>query len=231
MQLFYDATAADGHELTMDRTESKHIARVLRKEVRDKLHLTDGKGNLYQATITDANPNKVKLACGLQRSTPNATPSLTLAIAPTKSMDRLEWFLEKATEIGVQRFTPLITERSERRSVKMDRLHRIAVGAMKQSNQLWLPIIDEPKSFHEVLKLEHASRLIAHCEEFAPSNATEVIQQKDTIILIGPEGDFSPSEVNAARKSGYEELHLGTTRLRTETAGLVAVTAFSLYSR
>ncbi len=224
MQLFY-LPDISGAEVTLDETESKHAVRVLRLSNGTQVEIIDGKGGFYVAEITDANPRKCKLS--VLESTQNFGKKdfhLHIAIAPTKSIDRFEWFLEKATEIGIDEITPLLTEHSERKNIKPDRLEKILVSAMKQSLKAYLPKLNELTRFSEfVANAKTENRYIAHCYEGEKPHLKNSLEKgKDILILIGPEGDFSVDEVEAAGKNGFQEISLGAARLRTETAGVVA---------
>ena len=225
MQLFYNPSITEKEPFfTFDRNESKHIVKVLRKRKGDEVWITDGNGLRFQAKITDDHINHctVELLSFHKTDVPNY--KLHMAVAPTKMNDRFEWFLEKATEIGVHEITPVICQRSERKTIKLDRMQRVVESAMKQSLQTYLPTLHAPVSLSTFLAHSREGlKCIAHCEE------SERIALKDTIvcnknvtILIGPEGDFDISELKKAYKAGYVPVSLGTTRLRTETAALVA---------
>ncbi len=226
MQLFYNsALSTSSTEIKFSREESKHIAKVLRKKEGDILHITNGKGILFTANITFANPSQcIAVIDSLVRQKDKAY-KLHLAVAPTKMNDRYEWFLEKATEIGIDEITPVICDHSERKVVKNERFERIIQSAMKQSLQLYLPKLNPVISFSDfITQKNHNQLFIAHCEETNKQSLKNVLQPKfDTTILIGPEGDFSTKEIELAVASGYIPVTLGETRLRTETAAMVAV--------
>lgn len=224
MHLFY-IPGVSGSSIQLDETESKHAIRVLRLEKGEKVNVVDGKGGFYQAEIADANPKKCLLR--ILESTQNFGKRnfhLHIAIAPTKNNERMEWFLEKATEIGIDEITPLITERSERKNVNNERLEKIIVSAIKQSVKAYLPVLNEPQSFKNFLKQPSAGKkFIAYVEEKQPVHLKNLVEKcDDVLILIGPEGDFSPDEVQLAIKNGFQPVSLGDSRLRTETAGVVA---------
>ena len=229
MQLFYHPTALENdNSFFFDKEESKHIVKVLRKNEGDILHVTNGLGTLFTTEIVHASPSKCEVNV-ISKITEQARAfGLHLAVAPTKLMDRYEWFLEKAVEIGVQTITPLICEHSERTVVKMDRIEKIVLGAMKQSNQLFLPKINEVQNFRTFIKNQtETQKLIAHCEETKKTSLKEILKpQQNTIILIGPEGDFSTKEIELAIQNGFQPVSLGNTRLRTETAAIVACHSF-----
>lgn len=228
MQLFYSPHITSG-TFQLEETESKHLVRVLRKKMGDTVHFTNGKGFLFTCRIVDDHPKKCILEITEQQEL--ASPlarNVHLVIAPTKNNDRIEWCVEKITEIGVQRITPIITENSERKKFKTDRIKRVAISAMKQSNQFHLPVIDEPISFDGLIKEQSwaisSSLLIAHCEEQEKRDLVDLEVNQNVVLLIGPEGDFSPSEIQLAIEAGFQPVSLGSTRLRTETAGIVGVT-------
>jgi 16S rRNA (uracil1498-N3)-methyltransferase len=223
MQLFYLENPKD--EIILSAEESKHATRVLRKKEGDILNFTDGKGNFYKAEITVADSKK----CRLQIVSSNQKEKqhnyyLHIAMAPTKNMDRFEWFLEKATEIGIDEITPIICSRSERKVIKTERCNRILLSAIKQSLKYHLPKLNEAISLSDFLKQDfEGAKYIAHCEDGEKNELKTVSKAEKTLILIGPEGDFSPKEIELALQNQFKAVSLGTSRLRTETAGIVAV--------
>jgi 16S rRNA (uracil1498-N3)-methyltransferase len=224
MQLFYIPNIL-GTEVILDETESKHAVRVLRLSVGNEVQLIDGKGGFYEAEIVDANPKKCRLKINKSiQEFGKKNFKLHIAVAPTKNIDRFEWFLEKATEIGIDEITPLLSDHSERKNIKPERLEKILVSAMKQSVKAYLPILNEMVSFKDFVEsCATQNRFIAHCyESEKPHLKNTVKQNQDVVILIGPEGDFSPEEVEFANEKGFTEISLGTARLRTETAAVVA---------
>ena len=224
MQLFYVPNIS-GDEVILNETESKHAVRVLRLVPGNVVQLIDGKGGFYDAEITDANQKKCQLKIRKTiQEFGKKNFRLHLAIAPTKNIDRFEWFLEKATEIGIDEITPLLSDHSERKSVKPERLEKILVSAMKQSVKAYLPKLNEMISFNDFIKnCTSKNRFIAHCYEGEKHHLKNVVEKaQDVVILIGPEGDFSLEEVTLARNNGFTEVSLGPTRLRTETAAVVA---------
>lgn len=235
MQLFYNKElTTSSKQIQFNKEESRHIVRVLRKKTGDVLHITNGKGLRFTAEISLANEKNCTasiLDCKKTEKPWNYT--LHVAIAPTKSMDRFEWFLEKATEIGIDKITPLFTDNSERRVVKLDRIEKIVVAAAKQSLKDYFPELGAPQNFSEFISTEIAkNKCIAHCFEaieripLKDSNPSE-----DVLILIGPEGDFSKNEVQLALNNNFTSISLGESRLRTETAGIVAVHTVSLLNQ
>ncbi|WP_313807699.1 16S rRNA (uracil(1498)-N(3))-methyltransferase [Flavobacterium sp.] len=229
MQLFYNPDInSDATAFSFDKEESKHIVKVLRKKEGDILHVTNGLGFLFSTEIILASDKKctVKIV-----ETKHQNPTefyLHLAVAPTKMNDRFEWFLEKATEIGIHEITPIICEHSERKVIKTERFNKIIQSAMKQSLQYHLPKLNEPISFKDFIKQNHDGNLfIAHCEETDKKLLKEAIQPKQKYtLLIGPEGDFSEKEIKTALENNYIPVSLGNTRLRTETAAVVACHSF-----
>jgi 16S rRNA (uracil1498-N3)-methyltransferase len=225
MQLFYDATLTPADTLfSFDKEESKHIIKVLRKKDGDILHVTNGLGYLFTTKITLASEKNctVKItAIALQEP---LNYQLHLAVAPTKMNDRFEWFLEKATEIGIAEITPVLCDHAERKHINLERLEKVIVSAMKQSNQCYLPKIHPFTPFTAFVKAERTGQLfVAHCEETERASLKEkLILNQQTTILIGPEGDFSSAEIQLALQQKYQPVTLGSTRLRTETAALAA---------
>jgi len=209
----------------LDEEESRHCIKVLRLKKGDHVHLVDGAGNLYEARIETPDPKACRiLVTGSKKNHLARDYNLHLAIAPTKSSDRFEWFIEKATEIGVDEITPLICERSERKRIRMDRCRKIIISAMKQSGRASLPILNDPVDFKAlILNPGMGRRLIAHCkvetDRYAGALSTE---KPDWLILIGPEGDFTEGEISRALEEQFIEISLGDAVFRTETAGMVA---------
>jgi 16S rRNA (uracil1498-N3)-methyltransferase len=199
--------------------ESSHCIRVLRKHSGDEIQVLDGKGGLYTAAILDAHPKKCT-AKVLNYCSEEPTVSVHLAVAPTKNMDRIEWLVEKGTELGCTQFSFILTKRSERTKVNMERIHKIAVSAMKQSKRVYLPILDAPMPLNEFLT-KHPGGWVAHCDDALPRD--QVDASGPLRMLIGPEGDFTPDEVNATLKASYRPVTLGVARLRIETAALKSI--------
>lgn len=225
MNIFYTPDIS-GFSYILNEEESKHCVRVLRLSVGAVIYLVDGVGGFYTAEITSDNPKKVILKI-LNVVTEYAKRNhyLHIAVAPTKNIDRLEWFLEKATELGIDELTPIITDRSERRVVKEDRLNKVITSAVKQSIKAYHPKMNDAISFDSFLKQPFdGDKLIAHCidNEEKKYISDLVIPFQKYLILIGPEGDFTPNEVEQALNKGFKPLTLGNNRLRTETAALAA---------
>lgn len=225
MQLFYFKDINQtSTSFFFDKEESKHITKVLRKKEGDILHITNGLGNLFKGEIVIASDTKctVKINSFQKIAAPNFY--LHLAVAPTKMNERYEWFLEKATEIGVQEITPIICEHSERKVIKTERFEKLLISAMKQSNQYYLPILNKPITLKDFLKQSfEGQKFIAHCEEGEKQLLKEKLKKDtDVLLLIGPEGDFSSKEITLASQNSFIPVSLGSTRLRTETAAIVA---------
>ena len=224
MNVFYIGEI-QGNSALLNQEESKHCIRVLRMQKGDHVLLMNGKGSIFEAHLEIPDPKGCKLSIIQEVTTPvKRTYRLTVAIAPTKSIDRFEWFLEKSTEIGIDRIIPLICQHSERREIKTERLEKILVAAIKQSGQPLLPELTKPVPFKVLMNQNfEGDKFIAHCEvsEKNPFK-NELIPGKNVLILIGPEGDFDPAEINLAVESGFRPVSLGDSRLRTETAGLIA---------
>jgi 16S rRNA (uracil1498-N3)-methyltransferase len=224
MHAFYIATLTSQlKSIYLNEEESKHACRVMRLTMGDSVELLDGRGGRYKAKIVSDHPKKCEVEITEYKFEQQHPFEIHLAIAPTKNADRIEWLIEKATELGLTKLSLIQTDRSERKLMKSDRLEKIAIAAMKQSHRTYLPIIEPLQSFKEFIT-KYPKGGIAHCEEFASQNLLSVADPLNFPVLIGPEGDFSTNEVEMALKSGYVPLTLGKTRLRTETAGLYAVT-------
>ena len=225
MQLFYNATINEVTEtFSFDREESKHIIKVLRKKDGDILFVTNGLGFLFKTEIILASDSKCTVQMISFDKAPTPNFKLHLAVAPTKMNDRYEWFLEKATEIGIHEITPIICDRSERKVINKERFEKILLSAMKQSNELFLPKLNPAISFKDFVKQKNKGlQLIAHCEETDKKTLKSILQSNtDVTVLIGPEGDFSEKEITLALDQNYVPVSLGNTRLRTETAAVVA---------
>ena len=232
MQLFYNAELTkETTQIIFDKIESRHIVKVLRKKEGDILNITNGKGYLFDAEITIASDKKCIVQ--IKSATKKLKPwpyYLHIAIAPTKNNDRTEWFIEKATEIGIDEITPIICSNSERRVVKLERFEKIIQSAMKQSLKFTLPKLNKAVKFNEFIQQDIPGlKCIAHCEDQEKNSLKLVAKNTDKItILIGPEGDFSVDEIKKALSANFTPISLGESRLRTETAALVAVNTISL---
>lgn len=238
MHLFYTPTLeAHHHQFVLNEEESKHAVRVLRLVATDKVTLVDGVGGWYTAEIIDPHPKRTTLNI-LQSVQEYEKPSyhLHIAVAPTKNIDRIEWFLEKATEIGIQEITPIISEHSERKEVKLDRLSKVVIAAMKQSLKAYLPVINPAVTFGQFLKVQQENaggvKCIAHCAEGGKQYLNSICKpQGNYLILIGPEGDFSDKEITEAIAQRFHPISLGNSRLRTETAALTSCLEIALLNR
>jgi 16S rRNA (uracil1498-N3)-methyltransferase len=225
MQLFYTSKISENDSnFSFDKDESKHIVKVLRKKIGDSFHITNGKGWLFEAELSRADAKHCAVNILSKSFQAKRDYNLHLAVAPTKMNDRYEWFLEKATEIGIDTITPIICDHSERKVVKTDRFEKIIQSAMKQSLQSYLPVLNAPISFKDFIYKQHTCiKCIAHCEETNRKSLKSQLKQKeDYLILIGPEGDFSVKEIEMALQHGFIPVTLGETRLRTETAAIAA---------
>jgi 16S rRNA (uracil1498-N3)-methyltransferase len=233
MNLFYAADIS-GETYTFDAEESRHIVKVLRKTTNDLVHLTDGRGFMYVGEIVVANPRACEVnLIKKEEGTDKRDFFLQIAIAPTKNINRLEWFLEKTTEIGIDKITPIFCEHSERKLVKTDRLLRVVVAALKQSLKSVIPCLDEPVNFKKFVTSEFdGEKYIAHLgAEDTPELSKTYSAGKNALVIIGPEGDFSPGEIELAKQNGFTQVKLGNSRLRTETAGVVACHTINLINQ
>jgi len=225
MQLFYNSELDTSIKtFNFSKDESRHIVKVLRKSTGDLLMITNGKGWIFEAEVIIPNHNKCVISI-LKSTFETPRPyTIHLAVAPTKMNDRYEWFIEKATEIGVDIITPIICQNSERKIIKTERFEKILQSAMKQSLYCYLPSLAPAIRFSEFIKMpQEGATFIAHCEDGEKLKFKDQIEAKKSItILIGPEGDFSPKEIELALKHQYIPVSLGASRLRTETAGIVA---------
>ena len=224
MHIFYSPDIATGYTF-LDESESRHCINVLRLSKKETIQITDGQGGLYIAEITDVNPRR----CGFRiiesiKDYGKKNYAVHIAIAPTKNINRFEWFLEKATEVGVDEITPLQCKRSERKILKMERLERVILSAMKQAGRAFRPKLNQVTPVNQFLNANTTgSGFIAHCEEVKKMSLKDCyLPGKNALIMIGPEGDFTPEEIEAAKEKKMQEISLGTGRLRTETAGLIA---------
>lgn len=235
MQIFFANIFTDENNLLLSTEESKHCVRVLRHKNGDVINVIDGKGNFYEAEITEANPQKCSAKIVSKKQIAVAKPYyLHIAISPTKNADRIEWMLEKCTELGVDEFSFIICKRTEKTGVKTERLKKIAESAVKQSIQAVLPVINEAQLLKDFI-VKHkntSSKYIAHCLEEDKTDLKNSVQNIKNLILIGPEGDFTEDEIKLAIETKFKPLSLGDSRLRTETAGLYAAAAYkSHYSK
>jgi 16S rRNA (uracil1498-N3)-methyltransferase len=223
MHIFYSPEIAQGHPF-LNEEESRHAVKVLRLEAKDYIIVVDGKGSYYEAEIAKADAKKCELRIlKEQKEYHRHDHFIHIAIAPTKNSDRMEWFTEKAVEIGVDKISFIRTSRSERKNINIERIEKIAISAMKQSLKAYLPEIGDLIPFEKFLtSVNEEQKFIAHLEEDRKELFGLSMKNKKYCILIGPEGDFSPDEINLAKENGFLAVSLGTSRLRTETAGMVA---------
>lgn len=216
-------------DFTLSVEESKHCVRVLRKKTGDTINITNGLGKLIHAEITNASPKGCEFVVLEEQVIAKTSAPLHIAIAPTKNIDRFEFFLEKATEIGIQTITPVICDHSERKIIKPERLQKLLISASKQSKNFHFPTLNPLSSFQELIaKDKSKQKFIAHCAEDKKLALNDFTIKTPTTILIGPEGDFSAQEIEIALANNYNAVTLGNTRLRTETAGIVAATIVNL---
>lgn len=223
---FYEANLDTGSShFTVSEETSKHCIQVLRMKTGESLQLTNGKGLLCTATIASEDKRKAVAIIDTIVHIPQPAKQVSIAISLLKNASRLEWFLEKATEIGVTNIQPLICTRTEHARFKTDRMQGILVSAMLQSQQVWLPVLEEPIAFEKYIANSNwQQKLIAHCEDDTKQFIKDLPISDSTEILIGPEGDFTTAEIESALQKDYIPVSLGDTRLRTETAGIVAAT-------
>lgn len=229
MHLFYDEhidLTSNFHQLNEE--ESKHAIKVMRLKEGDSFFILNGKGAKVTVTITDAHPKRctVSIVNIEQRTFPD--PEIHVAVSPTKQMERMEWFIEKATEIGITHISFVQCQNSERVQLKLDRLIKKAISAMKQSQRLFLPVIDGLDSFNDFIDA-HPNGMLAHCREGEKHKISDYLSVSPSIVLIGPEGDFTIEEIKHAETNGYKMVTLGENRLRTETAALYATMQMKLF--
>ena len=226
LPFFYIDNYSGQKQIVLDEDTSRHVVQVLRMKEGEQLNLTDGKGSLLTCEITDANKKHCHVEVRAKNDSPKPLIQVSIAISLLKNTNRFEWFLEKATEIGVREIIPLICERTEKEKFRHDRMNAICISAMLQSQQCWLPVLHEPVQFENAVirKFENCLKLIAHCEDDKKKKLSDfqIDPFSNCQILIGPEGDFAPKEIDGALQNGYQPVSLGETRFRTETAGVVA---------
>jgi 16S rRNA (uracil1498-N3)-methyltransferase len=234
MQLFYCPDINPSQTYTLNKEESMHCVRVLRLKENEIIHITDGLGNLHKAEIIEALPR----ACSVRivetkTNFEQRDYYLHIAIAPTKNIARIEWFLEKATEMGIDEITPIICDNSERKTINKDRLEKILISAMKQSLKAFLPKLNNITPFNQFISgISEKNKFICYCQQDDRKFIKQAYKPKESVlILIGPEGDFSEKEVEMALKNNYQKITLGKQRLRTETAALYAVQSIHLLNQ
>ena len=237
LPFFYtEPISSSNNIIILNEENSRHIVQVLRMEDGRQLKLTDGLGNIYTAEIIDAHKKKCTVKIIDTTVVQPAAHKICIAISPVKNNSRLEWFFEKATEIGVAEIVLLVCDRTEKQHIRLDRMKGILISAMLQSQQAWLPVLEEPVKFEKFIKENKSeNKFIAHCEEQNKISLKELCNQSTnqplnhSTILIGPEGDFTPNEIILALENKYIPVTLGNTRLRTETAALVAATLLCVH--
>lgn len=230
MQLpfFYISEYNGEKDIVLDEDTSRHIVQVLRMKKDALLHLTDGKGHLLEASITDDHKKHCSVTITSTKFTPPSARKVSIGISLLKNVSRFEWFLEKATEMGINEIIPLLCKRTEKQKYRADRVKNIIVSAMLQSQQVWLPVLHTPIDYELLFRQSeiavNTQKFIAHCIETEKRNLTDLLNRSlsSQIILIGPEGDFTPEEIKQAISSHFIPVALGDTRLRSETAGVVA---------
>jgi len=231
---FYIKEISSEKEIELDEENSKYIVQVLRMKKGEELHLTNGKGVLLHCSIIDDHKRHCIVMAGTSNYTAPSSKN-KIAISILKNSSRFEWFLEKATEIGISEIFPLICKRTEKQKFRQDRMEQICISAMLQSQQCWLPVLHEPIAFEKFIEQDFSSinKMIAHCEDSEKKGIRDWesgIGRSSHLILIGPEGDFSHEEIGSAINKGFQPVSLGQTRLRTETAGIVAATLLANHS-
>ena len=230
MQIFY-APGISSNSWVLDETESKHCIRVLRMKEGTQVRVIDGTGNLHEGVINKADPKACEIMItNVIKNFEKRPYRLHIAISPLKNPERFEWFVEKSVEIGIDEITPLICKNTEKQTIKPERVNRIIISAMKQSLKAGLTVLNEPVKFDDFIKKDSRGiKIISHCSSQTERNKidAEYSKGKDVIILIGPEGDFSGNEIESATGNGFRPVHLGNSRLRTETAGIAA--CYSIY--
>jgi 16S rRNA (uracil1498-N3)-methyltransferase len=239
LPFFYtEPIAASVGQVMLNEDNSKHVVQVLRMKEEEMLKLTDGKGNLYTAQISDAHKKHCSVKIIGREQKPALMNKVCIAVSPLKNTGRFEWFLEKATEIGVSEIVPIICSRTEKQHFRHERMNGILISAMLQSQQTWLPELHETIKFEKYiasLKSETGNKYVAHCDEQEKTSLKEKLSQPSTFnfqpstILIGPEGDFTKEEISLAIENNFIPVALGKTRLRTETAALVAATLLCVH--
>lgn len=230
MQLFF-ASKSDVKKGVLSPEESQHCVKVLRKKEGDQVHVIDGEGGRYLAEIVNGSAKSCTYKVVSTEQVPYNLPNLHIAIAPTKNLSRFEFFVEKACELGIKEITPMQTFNTERKHLNIEKLTKKMVAACKQSYTLHFPKINEVKKFSDVVDLPAAQKLVAHCYSHETPHLDTFNTDKETLLIIGPEGDFSTEEVEAAQNAGFQAVSLGFKRLRTETAGMFACSIFNLASK
>jgi 16S rRNA (uracil1498-N3)-methyltransferase len=223
LPFFFTENLISGDHITLSEEASKHCVQVLRMKTGEYLQLTDGKGNLFTTRIINTAGKRCIVVIEKKDSQPQPSKRISIAISLLKNTSRFEWFLEKATEIGVREILPIICQRTEREHFRFDRMRNVLIAAMLQSQQTWLPVLSEPQKFEKIIELStYGQKLIAYCSEREKHMPSDIKKANEIQILIGPEGDFTNAEIELAMQNNFQPVSLGATRLRTETAGVVA---------
>ncbi len=231
LPLFFLADDVHNDQVILNEDTSRHVVQVLRMQVGSLVQLTDGKGHLLDAEILEGHKKRTLVKINKVQTVTGTIKRITIAISPLKNASRFEWFLEKATEIGVNEIIPLICQRTEKETLRISRLQQILVSAMLQSRQVWLPGLHEPTLFSQVMQNDlYEKKYIAHCDEGIKRNLVDenISNLNSVLMLIGPEGDFTSGEIDQALVKGFTPVSMGENRLRTETAGVVAATLLKL---
>jgi 16S rRNA (uracil1498-N3)-methyltransferase len=235
LPFFFHVSATLGQKEMLDENNARHVVQVLRMQPGEYLQLTNGEGLLWTAVIAETGKKTCLLTIEKEESIPRQqTRKAAIAISPVKNVSRFEWFLEKATELGIADIFPIKCKRTEKEHFRLDRLRQICISAMLQSRQTWLPILHEPMPLQNFIGSEQAyayhHRWIAHCEGYEKHHLARALQpgMQDSLLMIGPEGDFTTEEIFEATNNGYVPVSLGETRLRTETAGVVGAALMCL---
>jgi 16S rRNA (uracil1498-N3)-methyltransferase len=227
---FFFVEDLNNPNIILNEDTSRHMINVLRMQRGEEVLLTDGKGKKAKASIVNDNRKRCLVEISSVKTEEEKKPKVVIGISLIKNSSRFEWFLEKATEIGVSEIIPLICARTEKEKFRHDRMQNILISAMLQSQQCWLPVLHEPMEFEKALKLPFDEKLIAHCEETSKQSlSSHKFNAGSQVILVGPEGDFTHEEIETAGKNNFSPVALGNTRLRTETAGIVAATLLRVH--
>ena len=228
MYLFYNPEIESIGNYVLSEEESKHAFKVLRLETGDEIQVTNGRGLRATGEVSHIDKKKVGVIIDHLEQYERKSPNLTIAISPIKSRTRWEWFIEKSTELGVCKIIPLICNRTEKQQINSERTVSIATAAIKQSQRYWLPILDEPKEFSQLMTIENGNKFIAHCDGFRKRKFINSVNlNEDSIILVGPEGGFSEQEIILAEENGFIGMSISKHRLRTETAGIACCQSFN----
>lgn len=223
---FIEHTPSSNGSVVLSEETSRHVVSVLRMTVGERLQLTDGKGNLWTTVLVNEHKKKAEVQIEQHSYKPAPSRKVGIAICLVKNNSRFEWFLEKATELGISEIIPLLSDRTEKQHFRYDRMKGIVISAMLQSQQVWMPELQQPTTYNALLQnVSYPQKFIGHCEEDKKQPLSELVQKNESaLILIGPEGDFTKEEISLAIRNGFTPVMLGDTRLRTETAGIVAAT-------